>query len=395
VILGRHYTPAPLAAEVVRRTLGPLRGRSSLRILDPACGEGVFLHEARRFLGPGHELVGVDVDPAALSRAGPGLSLREGDALRLDWGGERFDAVVGNPPWVSFSGRHAAPLADEDRAYLRRFETFAGWPSLHAPFVELSIRLGERVGLLLPAQVCELERYGPLRGFVRRHCRILKTPQYGEEVFAGVIQPTCALILERGSCEGGEAPFTGASFDPFAHCARPPPHAFADFGVHTGNCAAKLIGADGIPVREGKDIDPFVCRPPRKTLRVDYEKQPGEYFRIVAIDRYRSIPILLRQTAPRPVAALHVDPTYYRNSLLGCRGIDGVPDQKVVAWLNSSPVGWYHRRMIREASQRAFPQVKLKHLRDLPLPDWNLVRPGEDVSWEAFGLPTSFLALRE
>lgn len=385
MILGRHYTPAPLAAEVARRTLAPLRGRRNLRILDPACGEGAFLHAARRYLGPGHELVGVDIDPAALSRAGPGFTLHEGDALRFDWGDRRFDAVVGNPPWVSFSGRHAAPLAEEDRAHLQRFETFSGWPSLHAPFVELSIRLAGRVGLLLPAQVCELERYGPLRAFVRRHCRVPETLPYGEGRFPGVAQPTCALILDRGSCEGGEAPF-GRLSDPFAHCPRPPPGVFADIGVHTGNCAAKLIDRGGVPVREGRDIDAFDCRAPRRTLRLDYEKQPGEYFRIAPLERYRSIPILLRQTAPRPIAALHTGPTCFRNSLLACRGIDGVPHEKVVAWLNSVAVGWYHRRMIREAGQRAFPQVKLKHLRDLPLPDWDLVRPGEEVSWEAFGV---------
>jgi hypothetical protein len=47
----------------------------------------------------------------------------------------------------------------------------------------------------------------------------------------------------------------------------------------------------------------------------------------------------------------------------------------VVAWLNSSVVGWYHRARVREASQRVFPQLKLKHLRDLPAPCWEEAPP--------------------
>ena len=75
----------------------------------------------------------------------------------MDWGERRFDAVIGNPPWVSFSGRHAKNA--EDRDWLAaNYETFAGWPSLHAPFVELAVRLAtERIGLLLPEQVCDLD----------------------------------------------------------------------------------------------------------------------------------------------------------------------------------------------------------------------------------------------
>ena len=91
---GKFYTPAPLAGEVVRRTLEPLGGRRDLLILDPACGDGVFLREACRYVDP-RCLVGMDVDAAAVTRARrelPGADLQVGDALRHDWR-ERFDAV--------------------------------------------------------------------------------------------------------------------------------------------------------------------------------------------------------------------------------------------------------------------------------------------------------------
>jgi hypothetical protein len=381
VILGRFYTPRGLADEVVRRALGPLKGRERLKILDPACGEGVFLAAARDFLGADHEFVGVDVDAAALARVPEGVETRHADALACDWGDETFHAVIGNPPWVSFSGRHAAPLDAARRAVLEEYETFRGWPSLHAPFVELSVRLAtERVALLLPAQVCELDGYAPLRAHARKRGS-LAVSQFGEDAFAGVTQPTCAWIIERGAVTDD----TRAE-DPFGHCPRPPAGAFGDIGVHTGNCARKLLDRGSAPVREGRDIAAFSCATPRRTLDASRAKQPGEYYRVGSLERYRSVPILLRQTAARPIAALHTDPTYFRNSVLACFGLDGVDDARVVAWLNSTPIGWYHRTRIAESNQRTFPQVKLRHLRDLPLPDWDAVVPGKDVPWQAFGL---------
>ena len=141
---------------------------------------------------------------------------------------------------------------------------------------------------------------------------------------------------------GGGEPFAdGAGYSPQRHrdtetdrairCSRgggitverPPPESFADIGVHTGNCAKKLLRPGGIPIREGKDIVAFELRAPRRTFHPDTPKEEGEYFRASPLARYRGVPIVIRQTADRPIAALHTEPTYFRNSVLACHGIPG------------------------------------------------------------------------
>jgi len=354
--LGSFYTPPALADLLARETLGPLPG--PLSILDPACGEGALLRAAAR-LRPDATLTGVDLDGAALAHA-PGERIHA-DALRRDWGARTFDVVLCNPPWVSFSGRHGKPLgADERRDLAARYRSFARWPTLHGPFVELCLQLAtRRMGILLPAQVREFDGYAPLRDVVGARGRSATWIDLGEDAFEGVVQPSCMLIVGIG----GGAPAPAA--------ARPQGGGlFADIGVHTGNCAATLLDRGGAPIREGRDITPFVLAPPRRTLRTDLARGPGEYFRIAPLERYREFPILLRQTASRPIAALHAEPTYFRNSVLGCRGIPGVDDALVVAWLNCGAVAAFHRRHVAESRQRAFPQVKLRHLHALPMPRW-------------------------
>jgi hypothetical protein len=223
---------------------------------------------------------------------------------------------------------------------------------------------------------------------------------FGEDAFAGVTQPSFALVAhvaEADPLTGREdAPFTldtptdepngkhvGVAADlrdligeVLATCPRPAKEMFRDPGVHTGNCSKQLILATSstprcVPVREGKEIFPFRILPPAKWLDVGFTAGPEEYFRIGSLTTYTSIPIVLRQTAGRPIACLHHHPTYFRNSVLACCGVEDVDHRAVVAWLNSTIIGWYHQEAVREANQKVFPQVKIKHLRQLPMPKWN------------------------
>src|SRR5512144_2852053 len=131
---GAWYTPPALAALLVEQAVVPAvaEGRRPLRVLDPACGDGRLLAAAAEAVGPGVnvELVGMEVDPAtaaAARTAVPEARILVGDGRVLDPGG-RFDAVIGNPPYLgqlaratSRDGRSAlggGPYADVAAEFL-------------------------------------------------------------------------------------------------------------------------------------------------------------------------------------------------------------------------------------------------------------------------------------
>ena len=145
---GCVYTPAALADRLASIALDGLPLSGDLKVCDPACGDGALL-DAVRARRVDALLFGVDLDVSALAsaraRLGAVARLDSGDALARDWGDAAFDVVIANPPWVSFSGRQAAPLSASRRSELRaRFPLFRSWPSLHAAFVELAVRLARR-----------------------------------------------------------------------------------------------------------------------------------------------------------------------------------------------------------------------------------------------------------
>ncbi len=104
---GQFFTPPEVArflVELLVRLAPALRTAADTRIIDPACGEGVFLDAARAVLPlPPARLVGVDLYPQTggfWAGGAVGVEQRVGDGLlEPDEGG--FDLVLGNPPFHS------------------------------------------------------------------------------------------------------------------------------------------------------------------------------------------------------------------------------------------------------------------------------------------------------
>jgi hypothetical protein len=138
-------------------------------VLDPACGDGRFLDAIRVRLhldGYTVHTVGCDVDADALaSISHPAVRTIHADALSHDWGDERFDIVVGNPPFLSQMA--AATTRGGSSKH-------GGGPYANtaAEFLSLAIRLadpaGSVVGLVLPQSILAARDAGAVRDQVDR-----------------------------------------------------------------------------------------------------------------------------------------------------------------------------------------------------------------------------------
>lgn len=320
-------------------------------------------------------------------------------------GSTGFDIMIGNPPWVSYSGRQKADVSDRFLQILAgRYPSVARWPALHPAMLILTVqalRSGGRSGLVLPKQVADLNAYGGAREEVTARA-VLANPivDAGEDAFPDVTQPVGLFTFHanqesarptpkpwemgaRHSTGAGDSTPEGADGAARALILelvkatkdhpRFAPKTFSDPGVHTGNVSKKIIlksrpddGGTYVPVREGKNIDAYFCGPAKKWLWLNPDLQGDEYCRIRAAERYLDVPIVLRQTASRPIATRHLNPMYFRNSMLACGGVPGVPHTVLVAFLNSALYALLHRSAMLDANQKVFPQVKIRHLHALP-----------------------------
>ena len=312
----------------------------------------------------------------------------------FDAGG--FSAVIGNPPYLSFSGRQAIPLAADQREYYARHYPGSGWQTSHGFFIVRAHSLAKRmVGLIVPDQVGHLAGYESIRASVTGVSSLVVVRYWGENVFPGVVTPALTFVTDkahRGTTEMQTADGlrrdceirTGnAWIPPSPHLglieklraqAKSLDHCFADPGVHTGNCAKKLVlpleeaSPDSVPVLEGKQVARYLCRRPAKVLRLGYEASSGEYFRIGSGERYQNAPFVIRQTASHPIVGPRQYAEYFRNTLLALYPPeDGRDVRFVVAILNSRLMRYVYSVAVRESDQKAFPQVKVRSLRSLPI----------------------------
>jgi hypothetical protein len=341
-----------------------------------------------------------DTETRAFLEAHPGLAElvhpSRADALErvvpLHWGialpdamkRKGFDVVVGNPPWVSYAGRAAQPLRDELRDYYgAAFRAFAGYRNLQALFVERALALlrpGGRLGLVLPTSMSDLGGYEPSR---RAHdtwaIADAELPDLEDGGFEGVFQPCMALLSTKRRAahpveRAGPWPLARHDLDPPSRAllaelgALPtlPAHLFGERGFQSTSDDVKRftegpVPPSSTPLRVGGEVSAFRRRTP--VLHCDPARLGG---RLRSPEAFREVAFYVRQTARWPMAALS-DGLAFRNSILAGFADDTWSAPFLVAYLNSSPVRFYHYMRHRDARQ-GMPQMKIAHLRALPAP---------------------------
>jgi len=271
-ILGRYAAKGAKAddeaiawksAKAEKKAWAEYRDRlTALRIVDPACGSGVFLIMAFDYMkaeleqvntklaeleGKGmagnlldpdseiltHNLFGVDVNSESVeiaklslwiktARRGKVLdsldnNLRVGDSLIEDssfayrshgfewktafpdiFAAGGFDVVLGNPPYVR------QELLKDLKPYLEnRFEVYHGVADLYAYFFERGLRIlkpGGRLGYISNCTFFKIASGAPLRNFLRTQATLENVVDFGDhQIFEGVTTYPAILTMRAGA----------------------------------------------------------------------------------------------------------------------------------------------------------------------------------------------------
>ncbi|GAB06668.1 N-6 DNA methylase [Gordonia amarae] len=207
---GAFFTPTPVA-----RFLADWAVRDpSDAVLEPSCGEAVFLHEAGDKVGEQGRLVGVELHAASARQAARTLAAEGIDAdihtgdffAHTEFGG--YDAVVGNPPYVRYQDFSGADRATAQRAALRGGVRLTNLASSWAAFTvhaALHLRAGGRLALVLPAELLTVNYAGAVRRFLMDRFSHVELVLFTERVIPEVQEEVILLLAD------GYAPGTGVS----------------------------------------------------------------------------------------------------------------------------------------------------------------------------------------
>lgn len=221
--LGAFYSPLALVEPLVAWAVTGA-GQS---VLDPSCGDGVFLEAAARRLrdlGASPERVAsllqaVDLNPEAVRvtrdrlHAGldlPFVNVRLASFFSLPppcglFGSpDGVDVVIGNPPYIRYQDFSGKPRLEALKRASFAGVQLNGLASSWAHFVAHAaafVRPGGRLGLILPGELVHATYAAPLREHLRRMFEEVHVISFRQPVFPDV-QEEVVLLLASGKDKG-------------------------------------------------------------------------------------------------------------------------------------------------------------------------------------------------
>lgn len=254
-ILGQFFTPPPVAKALIN-WISP---KPTDRILDPSCGDGEFLAFHKRS-------VGIEIDPlkAALARKrSPSALIHSGDFFT--WSArttERFEAAVGNPPFIRYQHFNGAVRDQAIAVAARLGANFNGLSSSWAPFLAATATLLKPDGMMafvVPAEIGHATYAVPLLECLCRNFSTVGVVAIREKLFPQLSEDAWLLF-----CAG--------------------------FGGKTGHIAFKAVQhfteLDGMPAfdqevsisewhRSGCRLRRFVLPRRVRAMYEEFSKRPG------------------------------------------------------------------------------------------------------------------------
>lgn len=402
-LAGAYCTPERIVTELIENLDLPSVG-DAIKFFDPCCGAGNFLVALAGKFGDRAELYGQDCDPtsALIARINLFLAdmsltaeyLREhikiGDAL-LDSFDEKFDVVIGNPPWGS--------QFQEERLieYKRNYRTAAAKSvDAYDLFVERALEMLKPSGSLafvLPEAILNVAAHRPIRELLLNRCGF-RYVSYVGNVFAGVQCPAILLHVALGNAGAtigcrvsiGESKFAieknrtlcadSLSFnisdeenaciqaiENIENATHLKNHARFALGIVTGNnkeCLSSERKEGYEPILKGSDIRRYSVSAGENYIRFEPERfqqaAPAEVYRAKEKLLYRFI-------CDIPVFAYDDAQMLSLNSCnIVIPMIPGLSAKYILAILNSSVAAYW--------TSKKFNSVKLlrSHIEQIPIP---------------------------
>lgn len=201
---GGFYTPVPIASFILKWAFN---GNKELDILEPSCGDGVFLKEIQKENYEYNSVTAIEYDEIEAEKS-EAIGLNKSIVINSDFHKycinteRKFDLIVGNPPYIRYQyfDREQQQYASEifDRASLKYSKLTNAWVSF---VVGSSLLLKEdgKIGFVLPAEILQVSYAQPLREFLAHFYNKINIVSFEKLVFPNIQQEVVLLLCEKNN----------------------------------------------------------------------------------------------------------------------------------------------------------------------------------------------------
>lgn len=221
---GGYYTDLDIAVFLTRWVLeiGPQS------ILEPSCGDGIFFEALSQLDSKSvSSFTALETEPSEASKSKErARKLKNIDVEIkiedfLNWSlyrfgkDQKFDAVVGNPPFIRYQYMDSALQGISQKIFEYHRLHFTKHTNLWVPFIIASISLlrpGGRLAMVVPAEILHVIHAQSLRKFLTEQCSKVLFFDPTELLFENILQGAGFLLAEKKS--DSEDKFHGVAIVP-------------------------------------------------------------------------------------------------------------------------------------------------------------------------------------
>ena len=199
---GAYYTPPAIASFILH---WGINGGHDADILEPSCGDGVFLECMRDENMLFNTVTAVEYEASEADKA-RSLGLHDSEVFNLDFHrfcldtDKRFDLVVGNPPFIRYQYYDAAQqkLADEifKNAKLKRTKLTNAWVTFVVGCTQL-LRDNGKMGFVIPSELLMVKYAQQLRKYLAKTFNKINIISFENLVFEEIQQEVVLLLCEK------------------------------------------------------------------------------------------------------------------------------------------------------------------------------------------------------
>lgn len=200
---GGFYTPEPIAEFVLR---WGINGSTDLDILEPSCGNGVFLEQLSKNKFKYNSITAIELDEIEAAKADK-ICLKHKQVINADFHSycnnthKRFDLVVGNPPYIRYQFFDRTQQAEARDIFIKAGLTYSKLTNAWVSFVVGSSLLlkdkGGKIGFVLPAEILQVSYALQLRNFIAQFYNKINIISFEKLVFPDIQQEVVLLLCEK------------------------------------------------------------------------------------------------------------------------------------------------------------------------------------------------------
>jgi adenine-specific DNA methylase len=202
---GGFYTPEPIAEFILR---WGVNGSNHLEILEPSCGDGVFLQILKNLNLKYKSITAVEIDQKEAEKA-EAIELINKQIIIDDFHTycnntlQRFDLIVGNPPYIRYQFFNRQQQVEAGDIFIKAGLTYSKLTNAWVSFVVGSSLLlkdsGGKIGFVLPAEILQVSFALQLRNFLAHFYNKINIISFEKLVFPNIQQEVVLLLCEKNN----------------------------------------------------------------------------------------------------------------------------------------------------------------------------------------------------